>query len=90
MAKRIFDVGNGMLTLDEEGGDFTLALNASAQLGGGQAAGVVSAEGSGKLVLKGKAAFDLGMKLLEAHSPAALVPLEQGAAAIVDGVIGQA
>ena len=85
--KTIFSVGNGVLTLTEQGGDFTLSINAKADLGGGSAAGVVSVQDSGSLVLKGKLAFDLGMALLEAHSPATLVPLEQGAAAVVDGVI---
>jgi hypothetical protein len=84
--KTLLNLGNGALVLTEEGGAFTLTFSDKAALGGGSAAGVVSVQGSGSLVLEGKLAFDLGMKLLEAHSPAALVPLEAAAASIVDGV----
>ena len=85
--KTLLNLGNGALVLSEQGGVFTLALTDSASLGGGSAAGAISVSGSGSVILQGKLAFDLGMKLLEAHSPAALVPLEAGAAAIVDGVV---
>lgn len=87
--KELMNIGNGAVVLTEEAGEFTLSVNEQAAVGGGQAAGIVSVEGSGKLVLKGKLAFDLGMKILEAHSPAALVPFEEGAAAIADGAISQ-
>lgn len=89
MAKILLNIGNGALVLSEQGGDFTLAVTDQVALGGGPAAGVVSAQGSGAIVLKGKMAFDLGMALLEAHSPAAIVPLEQAVQAIADSAISQ-
>lgn len=85
--KQLVSVGNGAVVLSEQAGDFTLSFNKDLLVGGGLAAGIVEIEGSGKLVLKGKMAFDLGMAILEAHSPAALVPLEVGAAAIADSAI---
>lgn len=87
--KVLLDIGHGALVLSEQGGDFTLTISETAALGGGQAAGIVSAQGSGSLVLKGKVAFDLGMAVLKAHSPAALIPLEEGAQAIADAEISK-
>lgn len=85
--KELLNIGNGALILGEQGGDFTLTISEQAALGGGSAAGIVAAQGSGSVILKGKLGFDLGMKLLEAHSPAAIVPLEVGAAAVVDAAV---
>lgn len=87
--KVLLNLGNGALVLSEQAGVFTLALNAQAQVGGGEAAGVVAVQGSGSIVLNGKLAFDLGMKILEAHSPAAIVPLEQIVQGIADTAISQ-
>lgn len=89
MAKVIFNIGNGALVLSEQGGDFTLALSDQVAVGGGAASGIVSAQGSGSIVLHGKQAFDLGMALLEAHSPAAVVPLEEAVQGIADAAISQ-
>lgn len=88
--KELLNIGNGAVILSEQAGDFTLTFSEKAALGGGSAAGIVSVQGSGSVILKGKLAFDLGMKLLEAHSPAAIVPFEQGAQAIADGAIAGA
>jgi len=85
--KTLLNVGNGALVITEEAGDFTIAVSKAALVGGGSVTGIVSLKGEAKIVVKGKLAFDAGMKLLEAHSPAALVPIEQGAAAVVDGVL---
>lgn len=87
MKKELFNFGNGAVVLSEEAGVVTLSLSEQASLGGGEAAGVISVQGSGSVVLKGKVGFDLAMKLLEAHSPAAFVPIEVAAAAIVDAAI---
>jgi hypothetical protein len=87
MKKELLNLGEGKLVVSEEAGNFEVAINASVEVGGGDAAGVVTAEGAGKVVLHGKQAFDLGMKLLEAHSPAPIAAIEAGAAAIVDQVI---
>lgn len=85
--KELLNLGNGAMILSEQAGDFTLAFSEQAALGGGSAAGIVAVQGSGSVIIKGKLAFDIGMKLLEAHSPAALVPLEAGAAAVVDAAV---
>lgn len=88
--KEILNIGGGAVILSEQAGDFILAFNEQAAIGGGAAAGIIQIQGAGLVVLKGKMAFDLGMKLLEAHSPAALVPLEEGLKTIVDGAISGA
>lgn len=85
--KELLNLGGGAVVLSEQAGDFVLSINEKAALGGGSASGVVSVQGSASVVLKGKLAFDLGMQILEAHSPAAIVPLEQGIEAIADGAI---
>lgn len=85
--KTIFNLGNGLLVLTEQGGIFTLTLTGKATLGGGAVAGVVSAQGAGSIVISGKQAFDLGMSILEAHSPAALVAIEQAGQAMADVAI---
>lgn len=85
--KTLLSLAGGAVVLTEQAGDFTLTFDKDLLVGGGAAAGIVEIEGAGKIVLKGKVAFDLGMKILESHSPAALVPLEEGAAAMADGAI---
>lgn len=85
--KVLFELAGGAVQVTEDAGNFALVVNKDLLVGGGSAAGILELEGAGKVVLKGKAAFDLGMKLLEAHSPAALVPLEQGVQAIADAAI---
>lgn len=89
MAKILLDIGNGVVVLSEEGGNFTLTINAEAQLGGGKASGIISAKDAGSVTLHGKQVFDLGMAILEAHSPAPVVPLEQAVQAIADNAIDQ-
>lgn len=88
--KELMNIGNGAVILTEQGGDFTLSVNEQAAVGGGAASGIVSVKGSGSVVIKGKLAFDLGMKLLEAHSPAAIIPIEAAVQAIADGAISGA
>ena len=85
--KTLFNIGNGAITLTELAGAFTLTFDKDLLAGGGAALGIISIEGSGKIVMQGKLAFDLGMRILEAHSPAALVPLEVGGQAIADAEI---
>lgn len=88
--KELLNVGNGAFVISEQGGDFKFSLGGQAALGGGSVAGVLAVEGSGSIVLKGRLGFDAAMKLIEAHSPPALVALEVGAAAVVDAVISGA
>lgn len=86
--KVLYNVGNGALVLSQQGGNFQLAFSEKAALGGGLAAGILSIQGEGVILLQGKLGFDLGMKILESHSPGPLVPIEVAGAAIVDGVVG--
>lgn len=79
----------GSIVVSESAGQVSIAIEEVQSVGGGQAAGVVAIKGSASLVLSGKQAFDLGMAFLEAHSPAALVPVEAGVQALGDAVIGQ-
>lgn len=86
--KTLFSILNGAFTVTEDGGNVTLSINESANVGGGAAAGIIALQGSGSVVLKGKLAFDLGLKVAEADSPSAIVPLEVAAGAVVDSAIG--
>lgn len=88
--KTLLSLDGGVLVITEEGGAFTLTINESASIGGGLAAGVVSVKDAGSIVLSGKQAFDLGLKLLEAHSPAAFVPAEEAVGAVADAAIADA
>ncbi len=88
--KTLVSLDGGVLVVQEEAGKFELAVNDAFVVGGGQAAGIVSVKGSASIVLSGKQAFDLGMALLKAHSPAALIPIEEGAQAIADAAIDKA
>lgn len=85
--KQLLNLGNGVLVISEQGGSFTVGFSEKASLGGGKAAGILSVQGEGSLVLSGKQAFDLGMALIEAHSPAAFIPIEQGIQAAGDAAI---
>lgn len=92
--KELINVGNGALVISEEGGNIKIAISKKASLsaGGGDIAGIVTVEGEveGAIVVKGKVGFDAGMKLLEAHSPPALVPIEEGARELGDSLIDKA
>lgn len=88
--KQLLNVGNGAIVISEDGGDFTLEVSETAALGGGQAAGIVAVQGSGKVVLKGRVAFDLGVALIKAHAPAALQPVIDEAGKLADVAIDKA
>ncbi len=88
--KQLLNVGNGALVLNEEGGSLSLEFNESLLVGGGEAAGIISIKGSGSVVLSGRQGLHLLLKAIEAHSPAALVPMEQAAEAIIDSAIAKA
>lgn len=82
MSKAIFSILNGAVNLVEDGGRFTLKLDAS--LGGGEASGVVI--GQGAIVLDAASALKLGEALLNSHLPVSVQPL----AAVVEGIANQA
>jgi hypothetical protein len=85
--KVLLNALNGALVISENAGNITIALNDSVNVGGGKAAGIVSLQGQGSVVLEGKVAFDLGMAFAESHSPSILVPFEEGAQAAGDAAI---
>lgn len=88
--KTILSLLNGAFVITEQAGVFTISINESLVVGGGPAKGVISLAGTGSVVVSGKQAFDLGMALLEAHSPSALVPIEEAAQAMADAAITSA
>ncbi len=77
----------GSLVVSESGGAISVAIQESQSVGGGAAAGVLSVQGSGSVSLSGKQGFDLMMALIEAHSSAAIVPIEKEAQALADAGI---
>lgn len=88
--KTLLNVGNGALVITEQGGNITISISKSAQVGGGSVAGILTAEGEGSITVKGKVGFDAGMKLLEAHSPAPLVAMEEAGQALADAALDKA
>lgn len=77
----------GAVTITEQGGVVKLNFNDSGNLGGGNAAGWLQVSGQASVVLNGKQDFDLLASVIEAHSPSAIVPLEQAGQAAVDAGI---
>lgn len=88
--KQLLNLGNGALVINEDAGSIILELAEQISVGGGEAAGVIQVKGAGSVVLSGKQALHLVMKVLEAHSPAAIVPAEQAVEAIADAALSQA
>jgi hypothetical protein len=84
--KNIVSLANGAIVLTEDQGIFTLSIKESVSLGGGEAAGVVKAQGAGSIILDSTAGLKLGEALLNAHLPAAVRPL----ASVVEGIANQA
>ena len=80
--KTLLSLLGGALLVTEEAGVVTLSFDEA--LGGGAAAGVL--KGSGSLVLNGEQGLQLGVNLMNAHLPPALLPLAQ----VVEGVALQA
>jgi hypothetical protein len=90
MAKTLVSLDGGVLVVTEDGGAFNVAIDDSFTVGGGVAAGVITVSGKASLSLSGKQAFDLGMALLEAHSPAPIATIEKAAQGIADAAIAGA
>lgn len=84
--KQIVSLAGGAIVLNENAGVFTLSLNESASIGGGQAAGIVKVQGVGSVVLDGETGLKLGQALLNAHLPASV----QALASVIEGVADQA
>lgn len=80
--KTIFSAFGGAVVLTEQAGIFTLSLDET--IGGGLAKNIVT--GSGGLVLNAPTGIQLGEALLNAHLPAAVLPLAE----VVEGVANQA
>lgn len=86
MAKTILSLAGGAVTLVEDAGKFTLAVDESISLGGGKAAGLVKVAGQGSIVLDGATGLQLAQALLNGILPASLQPL----ATVVEGIVDQA
>jgi hypothetical protein len=75
MAKTLFSVANGAVTVIEDSEIVTLSVNESLAVGGGQAAGILVVKGSGSVVLNGPLLVQLGFALINAKLPTSLVPM---------------
>lgn len=85
--KTLLSLAGGAVVLTEQAGVFTLAFDEKLSVGGGEAAGIVSVQGQGFLVLSGAQAVKLLGTIAMAHSPASLIPLEAGAVTMAEGAI---
>ena len=88
--KTLASLWSGAVTVTEEAGVVKLNFNDSKSLGAGKAAGWLKVSGQASIVLDGRQDFDLLMGVIESHSPAALVPIEQGAQLLGDAAISKA
>lgn len=88
--RTLLNLGDGALVITEEGGDVTLAVSKTEAVGGGKAADILEAEGSGKIVFKsGTVGLKLAVAFVEAHSPAAIVPFEEEAAVLAEAAVAK-
>lgn len=86
MSKQILNLANGAVVLSEDAGVFTLTISEQAEVGGGEAKGLLKAQGSGSVVLDAMGGLKLGEALLNAHLPMQAQPLAQ----VVEGIVNQA
>lgn len=84
--KTIASFANGAITVTEDQGKVSLNFDKDLQVGGGEAAGIIEIEGKGSIKLNGEQGLKLAEALLNAHLPAAVLPLAQ----VVEGVVNQA
>lgn len=84
--KVLYQNADSSVKLVEDAGVISLSLSEQAQLGGGQAAGIVKVKGEGSIVLDAALGLKLGEALLNSHLPAAVLPL----ALVVEGIANQA
>jgi len=82
MAKVLLSLANGAVVVNEDAGVISVAINES--LGGGKSAGMI--KGSASIILDAEDGLKLGEQLVISHLPAAVQPLGQ----VVAGVINQA
>lgn len=85
--KVLASFAGGAVQLTEDKGVFSLSIDESVSLGGGQAAGVVKAAGKGSIQLDAELGLKLGEALLNSHLPAAVQPLAQAVEAIVNQAV---
>jgi hypothetical protein len=88
--KTLLSLMGGALVLTEQGGLFTLTFDDKLAVGGGKAAGVVSVQGQGSIVLSGKQAFDLLAEMVESHVPAPAAAAVAAIEAVADAAIAGA
>lgn len=85
--KTLLNLGNGALVVSQDSGKLKVTVSKAATLGGGKAAGIVSAEGEGSVVIDEIQGFELLKALVEAHVPAALAPAIDAGATLAEGAI---
>ncbi len=85
--KTLLNLGGGALVVTQDQGQLKVAISKSAAVGGGKAAGIVSAEGEGAVVLNELQGLQLLKAVIEAHVPAALDPAIDAGEALAEGAI---
>lgn len=76
----------GPLSITQADSAFSIGIDDSVALGGGQAAGVVSAQGKGSIVINEALIIKLGIQAIAAKWPV-IGPFLAGAEAEIDAVI---
>lgn len=84
--KVLFENADKSVQLIEDAGVVTLSIDESKSIGGGEASGIVKVAGNAKVILDGALGLKLGEAYLNAHLPAAVVPL----AKVIEGIANQA
>lgn len=84
--KTIFSAAGGAISLTEDGGVFSLNVDESISVGGGEAAGVLKVSGKASAQLDVESGVKLGEAMLNSHLPVSV----QALAAVVEGIANQA
>jgi len=87
--KQLLSLDGGAVTLSEQGGSFVLSFDKSLSIGGGAAAGILSIDGKGSIVLSGLQAVKLLEAVINSHVPAVILPaVEAGEKLANDAIAG--
>lgn len=85
--KVLLNLGNGAFQVVQDSGQLKISIDKSLSPGGGKAAGILSIEDKGSVVLDEVMGLRLLAALAIAHSPSALQAIEQGAETLAEGVV---
>jgi hypothetical protein len=83
--KTLYSAANGAITVTEDQGKISLNFDESLNVGGGDAAGIVSIQGKGSICLNGAQGLTLAAAFINAHIPAQMKPF----AAIIETIVNQ-